>query len=122
VSVEPEPHQLLLHGIELFNSRQFFDSHEVLEDLWNQQSLPDKEFTQGIIQIAVGFYHLLRGNFEGANKLLARGTARVGKFPGNYLGFDTASFLTAVKEVADKSNLQQSVSESDLPRVLRLTK
>lgn len=111
------PHRLLLEGIELFNSRQFFDSHEVLEHLWNEQSLPEKEFTQGIIQIAVGFYHLLRGNFEGANKLLRRGSERVGKFPDGYLGIQTQKFLTKVNAVMEKSISLQSVPESELPLI-----
>ena len=110
-------HPLLVRGIELFNCMEFFECHEVLEELWNQQSLPEKEFTQGLIQIAVGFYHLRRDNFEGANKLLARGTTRVGKFPPNYLGFDLAMFLTDVETVMKKSNRQQAVSESEFPQL-----
>jgi predicted metal-dependent hydrolase len=35
---------------------------------------------QGIIQIAVGYYHCLRGNRVGAEKLLKRGLYRINKF------------------------------------------
>ena len=41
-------------AIDLFNHQQFFECHEVLEDLW--RPLPEgseKLFLQGLIQIAV---------------------------------------------------------------------
>lgn len=67
------------HGIDLFNKQEFFDCHEVLEDVWRDQTEPERTLTQGIIQIAVALYHAGRANFVGAEKLLTRGLARVEK-------------------------------------------
>jgi predicted metal-dependent hydrolase len=67
-------------GVAQFNQQHFYDCHETLEAFWKNQAMPEKELTQGIIQIAVGHHHLGQGNVKGALKLLVRGNARVQKF------------------------------------------
>jgi predicted metal-dependent hydrolase len=69
-----------LKGIELFNEREFFECHEVLEELWNDQQEPEKQLTQGILQIAVAYYHYLRGNYSGTCKLFHRAWPRISGF------------------------------------------
>src|SRR5271165_2510542 len=46
-----------LAGIVLFNRHDFFEAHEVWEDLWMDTALPEKRFYQGLIQAAVGLCH-----------------------------------------------------------------
>lgn len=89
--------ELLAEGFRLFNRQEFFDCHEVLEELWKQQQEPEKQFTQGIIQIAVGYYHLLRDNKEGALKLLHKGSARLRHFEPTYANVKVSSLLTEVE-------------------------
>lgn len=62
-------------AISQFNARAFFDCHETLELLWNNTTDPDERyFYQGILQIAVGFYHLLdKQNHHGAMTKMASG-------------------------------------------------
>jgi predicted metal-dependent hydrolase len=70
-------HQLQT-ATELFNRQAFFESHEVLEELW--RSLPpgpEKTFLQGMIQIAVGFLHLQNRNFVGARNKLQSGLEKL---------------------------------------------
>jgi len=69
-----------LEGVEQFNKQEFFDCHETLEHLWMEDRSPERELIQGIIQIAVGYYHYLRGNRVGALKLLTRGLERIKKY------------------------------------------
>ena len=59
-------------GIELFNRGEFFDAHEVLEDVWRVAPDEEKKFLQGLIQVAVGLHHYSTGNKVGARSLLAR--------------------------------------------------
>jgi len=62
----------------LFNHSQFFDSHEVLEDVW--RALPRDRpparrlrlHLQGVIQLAVAFHHESTGNHVGARSVLER--------------------------------------------------
>lgn len=91
--------ELFAQGVHLFNEQEYFECHEVLEKLWNLQSGPDKQFTQGLIQIAVGLYHLGRDNQVGAHKLLTRGLARVKPFEPEYAELDIKTFVSAVSEV-----------------------
>ena len=63
----------LAHGLKLFNRADFFDAHEVLEDIWRAAFGPEKKFLQGLIQVAVALYHHGNGNMIGARSVLRRG-------------------------------------------------
>jgi predicted metal-dependent hydrolase len=84
------PPPLLVQGVDEFNRGEYFACHETLETLWKQERAPVRELYQGIIQVAVGCYHLQRGNYRGAVKLLERGLAHLRGFPprcqGVYVG------------------------------------
>ncbi len=71
-------------GIDLFNAEQFFDAHEALEDVWRESHGEEREFLQGVIQIAVGLHHHATGNLEGARSLLTRGADKLARFPNTY--------------------------------------
>lgn len=58
-----------LQGIEYFNTCEFFEAHEVWEELWADYSGPDRTFYQGLIQVAVCLHHFGNGNIGGARKL-----------------------------------------------------
>lgn len=93
---------LFVKGLSEFNRQDFFQCHETLEELWKTLSGDERELTQGIIQIAVGYHHLLKDNRTGALKLLKRGLERVeragaaGDFlePGGFLKKVAASIAT----------------------------
>lgn len=55
--------------VRLFNQKEFFEAHEVLESLWMETESEDKDFYKGLIQCAVAFVHLDRNNHKGAAKL-----------------------------------------------------
>ena len=67
------PSPELLYGIEQFNAREYFECHETLEALWNRELGPIRVLAKGILQVGVGCYHLLRGNYRGASLKLAAG-------------------------------------------------
>lgn len=94
--------ELFHQGVELFNDAEYFECHEVLEKLWNLQTDPDKQFTQGLIQIAVGLYHLRRDNLVGAEKLIRRGLGRVRPFEPVYAELDIITFATTTAEVLNQ--------------------
>jgi uncharacterized protein len=90
--------ELFAEGLDLFNAQRFYDCHEALEALWNRQQEPEKQFTQGIIQIAVGLYHWGRGNFAGAGKLIPRGLSRVKPFSPHHRGLAVDKFVTVTEQ------------------------
>ena len=58
-----------LEGIEHFNRCDFFEAHEIWEELWKDYSGPSRKFYQGLIQVAVCLHHFGNGNIRGAVKL-----------------------------------------------------
>lgn len=58
-------------AVNHFNTEDYFEAHEVWEDLWNEASGPRHAFLQCLIQVAVALHHGRNGNFNGARKLSA---------------------------------------------------
>ena len=56
-----------------FNNKEFFEAHEVWEDLWNEASGARHPFLQGLIQIAVALHHAGNYNWVGMRKLFSSG-------------------------------------------------
>jgi len=77
-----------LRGIQLFNEAEFFEAHEVLEDVWRAAPVAEKRFLQGLIQIAVAFHHHSTGNLVGTHSLLERGTRNLDGSPDDFGGID----------------------------------
>ena len=75
-----------LTGIELFNRAEFFDAHEVLEDVWRAAPDGEKKFLQGIIQVAVALYHHGNGNSIGARSVLRRAFRNLSRYPEGFGG------------------------------------
>jgi predicted metal-dependent hydrolase len=67
------PPALLIRGVQEFNDREFFDCHETLEELWRAEPHPIRYLYQGILHVAVGYYHQRRGNHHGAITKLGSG-------------------------------------------------
>eukprot|EP00850_Spirogloea_muscicola_P003552 SM000014S00340 [mRNA] locus=s14:829958:831464:+ [translate_table: standard] len=47
------------HGVALFNAGQYYACHDVLEELWHRAAEPQRTALHGVLQCAVGIYHLL---------------------------------------------------------------
>lgn len=67
-------------AIDQFNQRDFYACHDTLEAIWLEADPDDKAFYQGILQIAVGLYHLSHLNWRGAAILLGEGLNRLAKY------------------------------------------
>jgi uncharacterized protein len=87
-----------LHGIQVFNRAEFFEAHEVLEDVWRASPEPEKKFLQGLIQIAVGLHHYGNGNLVGARSLLRRAALNLSKYPENFGGIKLGPLLNCIAE------------------------
>jgi uncharacterized protein len=82
----------VLSGLELFNQGEYFEAHEVLEAAWRAEPGPVRELYRGILQIAVAYYHILRGNYIGAKKMFIRSRTWLDPFPDRCRGIDLAGF------------------------------
>jgi predicted metal-dependent hydrolase len=84
------PETALERGIELFNAHEFYECHEVLEDLWRPTQGEERFFLQAVIHFAVGFYHHQRGNQRGAELQLRKGLRKLAGYLPTFQGVDTA--------------------------------
>jgi predicted metal-dependent hydrolase len=81
-----------LAGIMFFNERDFFEAHEVWEDLWAESHGDERRFYQGLIQAAVGLFHFSGGNLGGAVKLYRSSYDYMRACGSPFLGLDVTSF------------------------------
>lgn len=87
------PAEEFWQGVEQFNQQEFYACHDTLEALWMEASEPDKRFYQGILQIAVGCYHLTNQNWRGAAILLGEGISRLLKYQPTYENIDVTELV-----------------------------
>jgi predicted metal-dependent hydrolase len=83
-------------GIEEFNRGSFFECHDILEDLWMGTRGADRLFLQGMIQISVGFYHLLNDNYRGAVSQYTKGLTRLERYRPVHRGIELEPLMKAV--------------------------
>ena len=81
-----------LAGVLFFNRRDFFEAHEVWEDLWADSHGDDRKFIQGLLQAAVGLFHFSGGNLGGAVKLYHSSRAYMQPCGSPYWGLDADAF------------------------------
>jgi predicted metal-dependent hydrolase len=79
-------------GIELFNRGDFFEAHEVWEELWLACPAAERRFFQALIQAAVALHHFGRGNYTGASRLFHSGRRYMEPYRPTYLGLDVEDF------------------------------
>lgn len=109
-----------VHALELFNSKYFWECHEVLEDIWMIKQPPLKTFLQGIIQAAAAFYHVLGENPKGTIKLAQDSLNKFQSFENSYLGLDISSlrkslshFKNEAQEILDQK--REFFTLADIP-------
>ena len=109
-------HQLLFgKGVQLFNEEEFFDCHEVLEELWTYSQQPDRWFLQALIHFAVGFYHHRRGNRNGATRQLRKGLLKMSSYLPRWDGVNTGEIVEAVRERL--ARIEADLEFSNYPKI-----
>lgn len=81
-----QAHRLFAEGVALFNGVRYWHAHEAWETLWRAASDDDRDFYQGLIQIAAGLLHLQRRNPRGARNKLSEGLRRLRRYEPAYRG------------------------------------
>jgi predicted metal-dependent hydrolase len=106
-------------GLRHFNAREFFEAHEVWEEVWLTEGEPEKTFLQGIIQIAAAFHHYRRGNTDGAETLLAAGIVKISRFPADHRGLAILDLREEAKLWARALGEMQRPGDEKLPAIRR---
>jgi uncharacterized protein len=61
-----------IKGLELFNSCDYFEAHEELELAWKEDHTIGRDLYRAVLQVAVAYLQIERGNFRGAYKMFLR--------------------------------------------------
>jgi predicted metal-dependent hydrolase len=69
----------LKDGVELFNEERFWESHEILEQIWRISKGIERDAIQGIILTAAAFVHYQKGEDEISLSVLKRARAKLSK-------------------------------------------
>ena len=113
---DSSPQALFQRGIDLFNAEDFFECHEVLEELWTFSQQPDRWFLQSLIHFAVGFYHARRDNRNGAMRQLRKGLRKIDGYLPNWDGVETGRIADAVRVRLNAIEAGHAVN--DFPRIV----
>ncbi len=120
---------LFFQGIKEFNQQEFYACHDTLEAIWMDAVEPNKTFYQGILQIAVGCYHLSNNNWKGAVILLGEGLKKLIEYEPDYLGINVTNLtdkshqlLTSIQQIPPETAAQfyQQLVSGDLDSGLTL--
>jgi CheY-like chemotaxis protein len=90
-----------VRGLALFNDGDYYEAHEVLEDAWNEEEGPGRDLYRAILQVAVAYLQIERGNYAGAVKMFLRSRQWFEPLPDVCRGIDLAQLradATAVHE------------------------
>lgn len=84
-------------GIDQFNNRAFYRCHDSIELVWVDEPGDVRLMYQGLLQIAVAFYHVQKGNWRGMVKMMVRGKGKLLPFLPACQGIDLQSLLADVE-------------------------
>ena len=102
-----------------FNSGHFFECHDTLEEIWQGKRGTVRDLLQGMIQVAVGFYHLGNGNNRGGVSQLEKGLAKLHLYAPQVLGFDLESFRRHTQVWLERARAGAPLrgTVADLPKI-----
>ncbi len=90
-------------AIRLFNRKEYFACHDVLEEEWMQARGPRREALKVLILVAAGMHHLQTSGFHGARNLLSRSLELLDTMqPGQHL-VDPDGFREPVRSAVGKA-------------------
>jgi predicted metal-dependent hydrolase len=81
-------HPLYKKFFKHYHQAEYWEAHEVLEELWQQDRKND--FYHGLIQVAAIMHQLVRGKVLGARKLATSAIGYFQPYPAIYEGVDLA--------------------------------
>lgn len=102
-----------IEGIKCFNDCDFYEAHDIWEELWAEYRGPAREFYQGLIQVAVALYHFGNGNIRGARKLYVSSRNHLESYRPHYLGCDLELLFTEMQECF----IEVMAASEEFPRI-----
>lgn len=80
---------LFERGLALFNAGEYYECHEVWEELWTATKGGERLFLQALIHFAVSLYHFQQANPVGAERQLSKALKKLAGYLPVFRGIDT---------------------------------
>lgn len=95
----PYPETFIAYLAEYFGSRDYFECHELMEELWkSEKGEPQEGCWLVLVRIAVAQYHARRGNAAGALKLFAKAARELDPSAMERIGLDGGRLASMMRE------------------------
>lgn len=105
-------------GVELFNAREFWHAHEAWETLWLAARGDEKQFLQGLIQLAAAYHHVQRGTSpRGAVRLFDAALRRLAPLPPLHDGIDRADAVAIAERHREQIANGESTADFEYPKL-----
>ena len=93
----------MMHAFEQFNRGEYWHQHETLEAVWRAESDESiRNFYKGILQVGVGFHHITRRNYKGADKVLTRGINYLRPYAPRCMGVEVERLIEEATRVLEQ--------------------
>jgi predicted metal-dependent hydrolase len=104
-------------GIKLHNAGDYFAAHEAWESPWRaEKNAATRLLLQGLIQVTAAFHkHFVMGKPASAQKLVARGLAKLEHAPDVYEGVDLKQFRSEAAHCEERF-ASGTMDESAVPK------
>lgn len=106
----------LITAIGKFNEQDYFECHEILEDIWFDVHNNTKDIYQGLLHYATALYHLTKkNNIKGTLMQLEKAADKLSVFTENFQGIDIPKVLRQIKSLHKR--LIKGEAPKKLPRI-----
>lgn len=106
-------------GVDLFNRREYFASHEAWEEIWRAAPEREKKFLGALIQVATALHlRFERGGGRGTRNLLVQALMALEDYRPEYEGVDVARLHEEIRSYAERVEEQKGGEAGWLDRWL----
>ena len=86
-------------GLELMDRGEYFRAHEALEEAWRTADPAERDFFQGLVHVAVAWYHArVTGRRLACERQLDKAARRLAAYAPAHRGVDVAGLLALLVE------------------------
>ena len=102
-------------GMKLFNSQEWYKSHDIFEEIWHETIGKQRLLLQGILQVAVAQVHLENNNKNGATILYGEALGRLKGCYIDNLGLDIEGLCKCINKRLEFLQRGKDLSTCSLP-------
>jgi uncharacterized protein len=108
-------HLKAVEGLKLFNAKKYFEAHEELEVAWREEKGEVRNLYRAILQAAVVYLHITRGNYPGAIKVYERCEKWLNNWPDVCRGIQVGKLRKDLADVINKVKMlgEKKINEFD---------